>query len=412
MEDSKAHVALLIDFDGMARAGVSTPAAELAIALRRYAAGVGRVALARGYADWSRRAEDARAVDAVQVVPVLCHAGPAGEDRALVRLVVDALEALYAGGEPDAYVLATADTRLLPLVRALRGDGCDLLVVHPSAISCDELKGEADVTATLEEVLAGAVGPASTPRVPEEEEVEEPQAPPPPVPPRAAYGAPRGFEGGRGPGRGFGPGGPPDGRGGRPERGGFGDRQDRPSFGDRPDRGGFGEGPPPRPGFGDRPPRPGFADRAPRPGPVPPRGGTGSDFTKYDWTGFIHLIDELEHRLPFVGVRYLVNKVLGPRNCGLDDPRLKRDLINRAVDEGLVAMFEVGNVDDRRDPVTACRLDRKNPAVIAVLGGETATPTVRETRDDGPRDDGDDGVEPDAPDVADAPEAPDPDDAD
>ncbi len=56
-------------------------------------------------------------------------------------------------------------------------------------------------------------------------------------------------------------------------------------------------------------------------------------FDEYDWRPFIRLIDELEHRLPFVGVRYLVNKVLGPHNCGVDDPRLKRDLINRAVEE-------------------------------------------------------------------------------
>ncbi len=273
MEDPKAHVALLIDFDGLARAGVTTPAAELATALRRYAGGVGRLALARGYADWSLRAEDARAIDAVQVAPVLCPVGPAGEDRGHVRLVVDALEALYAGGEPDAYVVATADTRLLPLIRALRGDGCDLLVIHPSAIPCDEMTAEADVTATIEDVLGGAVGPASTPRVPEEEEEEEDEspAPPPPVPPRSAYGAPRGFEGGRGPGRGFGPGGPPDVRGGRPDRGGYGERQDRPSFGDRGDR-------PERGGFGDRPQRPGFGERAPRTGPVPPRAGSGSDF--------------------------------------------------------------------------------------------------------------------------------------
>jgi hypothetical protein len=192
---------------------------------------------------------------------------------------------------------------------------------------------------------------------------------------------------------------------GPPDRGGYGERQDRPSFGDRGDR-------PERGGFGDRPQRPGFGERAPRTGPVPPRAGSGSDFSRYDWTGFIHLIDELEHRLPFVGVRYLVNKVLGPRNCGLDDPRLKRDLINRAVDEGLVSLFEVGNVDDRRDPVTACRLERKNAVVVGILGGETATPTVRETRDDGPRDDGDDGADLDASDATDAPEAPDQDDAD
>src|SRR5207244_2549740 len=114
-----------------------------------------------------------------------------------------------------------------------------------------------------------------------------------------------------------------------------------------------------------------FAARAPAP----------LDLENYDWAGFVKLIDELEHRLPFVGVRYLVNKVLGPRNCGIDDPRQKRDLINRAVDEGILEMYEVGNVEDRRDPVTACRLDRKNPLVVSVLGAETSTPVVAEAKE-------------------------------
>ena len=67
-------------------------------------------------------------------------------------------------------------------------------------------------------------------------------------------------------------------------------------------------------------------------------------------------------------MRYLVNKVLGPHNCGIDDPRLKRDLINQAVDEGIIELYTVGNVDDRLDPVTACRLDRANELVISELG--------------------------------------------
>jgi hypothetical protein len=100
------------------------------------------------------------------------------------------------------------------------------------------------------------------------------------------------------------------------------------------------------------------------------------DFSRYDWAPFVRLIDELEHRLPFVGVRYLVNKVLGPRNCGIEDPRQKRDLINRAVDDGLIEMYEVGNVGERRDPVTACRLDRRNPVVVSVLGPDTTSPAV------------------------------------
>ena len=85
-----------------------------------------------------------------------------------------------------------------------------------------------------------------------------------------------------------------------------------------------------------------------------------------------------QHRLPFVGVRYLVNKVLGPRNCGIDEPRQKRDLINHAVDEGLIEMYPVGNLGERADPVTACRLDRKNPTVVGILGPDTVAPVVRE----------------------------------
>ena len=94
---------------------------------------------------------------------------------------------------------------------------------------------------------------------------------------------------------------------------------------------------------------------------------TESNFENYDWASFVRLIDELEERLPFVGVRYLVNKVLGPHNCNIEDPRIKRDLMNEAVDEGIIEMYTVGNVNERTDPVTACRLDRENEVVRAIL---------------------------------------------
>jgi hypothetical protein len=107
---------------------------------------------------------------------------------------------------------------------------------------------------------------------------------------------------------------------------------------------------------------------------------SGHDFEQYDWGPFLRLVDELERRLPFVGVRYLVNKVLGAHNCGVEDARLKRDLINRAVDDGLIEMYPVGNVGDRADPVTACRLTRTNTRVVEVLG-ETTPPSPPEEHD-------------------------------
>ncbi len=106
-----------------------------------------------------------------------------------------------------------------------------------------------------------------------------------------------------------------------------------------------------------------------------------SEFDAYDWSAFITLIDELEQRLPFVGVRYLVNKVLAPHNCGISDPRIKRDLINRAVDDGLIEMYQVGNVDNRTDPVTACRLDRENEFVTDTLGDAIENEEVEELAD-------------------------------
>ncbi|MDF1700210.1 MAG: NYN domain-containing protein [Planctomycetota bacterium] len=302
MADARAHVTLLVDFanlrqqltpeDGSADA---TPAGrDIARALVKYAGGVGRVGVARAYADWTREPELARQLNGTRLAPVLVPATEDGEDRSHIRLAIDAMEALYGGDEPDAYVLVTSDLSLVPLVQALRGDGSEVVVVASSATPVDELKAEADRFEAFEDVLAGKEATAVTLR---------------PSRDRAPGG--RSSDGGAG-----------QAGGRREERAAA--QHDRPLL-------------------------------------------TEPNFENYDWTSFVQLIDELEQRLPFVGVRYLVNKVLGPHNCAIDDPRIKRDLMNEAVDEGLIEMYTVGNVNDRTDPVTACRLDRENEIVIEVL---------------------------------------------
>jgi len=339
-----AQVAVLVDFDSIGAAqGGSPDEATIASSLLRFAAGVGRTALARGYADWTRRSpEAARAVQAARVVPVMAVAAPTGASRAAIRLSVDALEALYAGGEPDAFVIASGDATLLPLVQALRGDGSDVLFVVPAGAAVEDLRAEVDALVSLDDVVGGAVG---RPSVPRPVLADEEEAAPPPAERAARGGYGRGDAGREAPRPNW----------GRHDEGSYA----RPERAERPER-----------GYGARD-RWGSTARASAP----------LDLEHYDWSGFVKLIDELEHRLPFVGVRYLVNKVLGGRNCGTDDPRQKRDLINRAVDDGLLEMYEVGNVEDRRDPVTACRLDRRNPAVVAVLGPDTSTPAVPEARE-------------------------------
>ncbi len=298
MTDARAHVALLVDFANLrqqlALAEGATDAAPEARAIARalvsYAGGVGRVGVARAYADWSREPEVSRQLNGTRLSPVLVPATEDGEDRSHIRLAVDAMEILYNGDDPDAFVLVSSDASLVPLVQALRADGSEVIVVAAGSTPIEELRAEADHFAVLEDVLGGAVGDALVLR---------------PV----------------------------------RDRGERGSREDLKPMGQA--------------GEGKKPALPPLLNE--------------SNFENYDWSGFVELIDELEQRLPFVGVRYLVNKVLGPHNCGIQDPRIKRDLINEAVDEGLIEMYTVGNVNERTDPVTACRLDRHNDVVLGYL---------------------------------------------
>ena len=312
MSQPRAHIALLVDFANLrqqlessaaaaASSGAGTEAlsaipgvGEIARALVRFAGGLGRVGVARAYADWSREPDTARALNGTRLAPVLVPATDDGEDRSHIRLVIDAMEALYNGDEPDAYVIVSSDASLVPLVQAIRADGSEVVLMANDNTQSEEMQAEADLFVTFEEVLGGLEGEPLTPR----------------------------------------------------------------QFRDRGASGNTTAAS--EPAGGDKRSRPGQYAGMPI--------LTEPDFDNYDWSGFIKLIDELEQRLPFVGVRYLVNKVLGPHNCGIEDPHLKRDLINEAVDDGMIEMYTVGNVHARTDPVTACRLDRQNPLVREVLG--------------------------------------------
>jgi len=286
---------------------------QIARSLVRFAGTVGRVGVARAYADWSREPKLARELNGTRLAPVLVPATEDGEDRSHIRLTVDAMETLYNGDEPDAFVIVSSDPSLVPLVQAIRADGSEVILVAADEKAADEMRAESDQFASFQDVLDGAAGE--------------------PVRPRSFAERDRGGSRERGAGTSRGESGSDRAQGGRED--------DRAGGRDR-----------------------GYYSSTPL--------LTEPEFGDYDWEGFIRLIDELEQRLPFVGVRYLVNKVLGPHNCGIEDPHIKRDLINEAVDDGLIEMYAVGNVNDRTDPVTACRLDRRNPRVAATLGPDLA----------------------------------------
>lgn len=96
------------------------------------------------------------------------------------------------------------------------------------------------------------------------------------------------------------------------------------------------------------------------------------DLESYDWSRLILLLRDLEAKMPFVGMRWLKNKVVGPHNVGAASLADKQALLNRAVDEGILETYRVGNREEGGEPVTACRLVRDNERVREVLAAHPA----------------------------------------
>jgi uncharacterized LabA/DUF88 family protein len=91
---------------------------------------------------------------------------------------------------------------------------------------------------------------------------------------------------------------------------------------------------------------------------------------EYDWSGFIVLIRDLDRKLNFVGLRYVATKVLNPHNCGLSDRGQKQELLNRAIDQLIIEPYQVENIEEGGEPVSACRLNVEHQLVREVLDQE------------------------------------------
>jgi len=97
------------------------------------------------------------------------------------------------------------------------------------------------------------------------------------------------------------------------------------------------------------------------------------DVSSFDWEPFVRLVDDLERSMPFVGFGWLLKKKLNHDNCGCATSHARQGLMDRAVKDGLLALYKVNNIDDRADPVTACRLNRESPLVRRHVDGGHAS---------------------------------------
>jgi hypothetical protein len=98
-----------------------------------------------------------------------------------------------------------------------------------------------------------------------------------------------------------------------------------------------------------------------------PRRPRPVDFATFDWGPFIRLLAELEGNMPFVGFGWLLKKKLNADNCGCQTMQERQEMMDRAVDDGLLTLYKVDNIEAGADPVTACRLNRDHARVRAVL---------------------------------------------
>ncbi len=101
-----------------------------------------------------------------------------------------------------------------------------------------------------------------------------------------------------------------------------------------------------------------------------------ADTAAYQLSGFIKLLNSSESRMPFVGARYFINKVMW-RLKDIDTPEERREVFQQAVDCNVVAIYDVENVDGTDNKVSACKLNRAHDLVAETLG------TVEKPADDG-----------------------------
>lgn len=91
------------------------------------------------------------------------------------------------------------------------------------------------------------------------------------------------------------------------------------------------------------------------------------EMEEYEWGPFVRLLNDLEENLEFVGLNYLIRRVLDRGNCGYSELGQKQEVINAAQEMGIIEVYQVENKDHRGDPVSACRLLLENDMVDELL---------------------------------------------
>ena len=121
MPDREPAIAVLVDYENMARPGVKgRNDFDIELVLSRLA-DKGRVLVKRAYADWSRYRDARHAlINAGLELIEMPSAREGAKNRADIKMAVDAMELVYSRVHLDNFVLVSGDSDFTPLVGKLR----------------------------------------------------------------------------------------------------------------------------------------------------------------------------------------------------------------------------------------------------------------------------------------------------
>ena len=91
--------------------------------------------------------------------------------------------------------------------------------------------------------------------------------------------------------------------------------------------------------------------------------------------GQLHRPALAPRQMPFLGFGWLLKKRLNFASCGYDTLEEKQQVMDRAVDEGILYLYKVPNIDGKTDPVTACKLNHEHGLVKDHLAREKDSQT-------------------------------------
>lgn len=135
---------------------------------------LGRVVIARAYADWYRYPRITSALYANGIEPIyvptyyydkdMGRTGRAIKNSVDMNLCVDAMKALFANDNIARFVLITGDRDFIPLVNSIRQQGKEVIVIGIGGAASTHLAQSADEFVFYEQIVGKSATPAQKPK--------------------------------------------------------------------------------------------------------------------------------------------------------------------------------------------------------------------------------------------------------